>query len=260
MRAPSLTALLALLIPLLAACSSSGHWYFSGDDEHHDWSYLGETGPDHWGSLSADYALADSGHAQSPIDLPSDAPVSSDLPPLLVDYHATDAHWVNNGHSLQHDEDGTENFLRWGGVNYELAQYHLHTPSEHTIDGLHAAAEVHLVHKNEAGQVLVLAVLVVEGDERTDLLVEIDRLPMNPGDESDLSEVRDPRSMLPADLSYWTYDGSFTTPPCTEGVTWIVLREKAVRPEALLRRLGEILGRNNRPIRPLNGRVVTASD
>ena len=257
-RSSRMGRMLAFAFLALIGCGDPSHWYFNRDSREHDWGYEGEVGPAHWAELSPDYRLAAEGRAQSPIDLSSAAPVDDTLPPLEFRYHATHAHWVNNGHSLQHD-DHDDNHLQWGGVRYDLAQYHLHTPSEHTVDGLQAPAEVHFVHKNAAGEVLVVGLLMVAGHEHEELLRDLDRLPMHAGDEADLVQARDPSDVLPAERSYWTYEGSFTTPPCTEGVRWVVLRERVKVPEELLRTIGTILGRNNRPTQPLNRRPVTVS-
>jgi len=259
LRARASSLALGLVVMLAGAgCAADGHWYFSADEHEHDWGYEGEIGPEHWGSLSLDYRLADEGREQSPVDIvPADAP-GGVLPSLDLRYHATNAHWVNDGHTLEHSEN-EDNHLLFGGLRYDLMQYHLHTPSEHTIDGLHAPAEMHYVHRDASGRVLVVAVLVSAGDAHEELELDVDDLPLHAGDEADLLHWRDPLELFPDDRSYWQYAGSFTTPPCTEGVTWIVLRERLRVTPRVLRKIASILGRNNRPVMPLNGRVVMSS-
>lgn len=254
-RSPVVLTLAAALATLATGCAGPDHWYLSGERPEVHWGYEGAEGPDHWGGLSREFALADEGRSQSPVDLVTAGAEAAELPALTFRYHATDAHVVNNGHTLQHDEH-EDNHLLWGDERWNLKQYHLHTPSEHTVDGFHAACELHLVHEGADGRVLVVGVLAVAGEDHLELLDNLPSLPAEGGEEADLPVAHDPSGWLPDERTYWNYDGSFTTPPCTEGVTWIVLREPIAVPQAFLRAVGGILGRNNRPTQPLNDRVV----
>jgi carbonic anhydrase len=246
-----------LLLALGAiACGATPHWYVSGEPRPPHWGYDAEEGPEHWGSLSPEFRLADEGREQSPIDIAASGVQEGHLPAVDFRYRATHAHWVNDGHTLQHAEDG-ENHLIWEGQRWDLHQYHVHMPSEHTVDGFHASAELHFVHTNEEGEVLVIAVMVIAGEDHADMLVTVPHLPTQTGGEADLPVVRDPTEWLPNDRAYWSYHGSFTTPPCTEGVIWMVMQDPVTAPQEALRQVGRILGRNNRPTQPLNGRLVT---
>ena len=250
-----------LLLGLVATgCASGEHWYFSKERQDHVWGYSGDIGPEHWGSLDPDYHLADDGREQSPIDIVTADVDAGQLLPVEFRYSEVSPHWVNNGHTLQHGADARSHII-WSGRRYDLAQYHLHTPSEHAIDGLHAPAELHLVHKDSRGNVLVVGVLITAGDDGDGeaIIENAMALPHEAGEETDVPRPRNPQSMLPESRHYVHYRGSFTTPPCTESVDWIVLTEPIHFPEAAIREVELILGRNNRPLQPLNGRKLWGS-
>lgn len=216
----------------------------AADAEHggsEDWSYDGATGPAHWASLSEAYAPCD-GDAQSPVDITGAQP-DDRLPPLQVSYAPAPAQRDPSGHVTHVDVEGA-GALTFRGRRYTLDQFHFHTPSEHTIEGQSFAAEAHFVHEDDAGAVAVLAVMIEEGAESDMLRRTL----------SERDVQIDPGRLLPADLSYYTYVGSLTTPPCTEGVRWIVLRAPATLSPAQVERMkGD---HTNRPVQPLNGRRI----
>lgn len=246
------------LVPLLllAACASD-HWYLEPEkrDQHVHWSYEGDTGPEHWGDLSKEFETAKTGREQSPIDIRPADTVEAGLPGITFHYRDEVSVFVNNGHTLQHDE-GPGNWMELDGQRFDLKQFHSHTPSEHTIDGRHTAGEMHFVHKGPRGRVVVLATLIVPGRNLPDFRELVDSIPKNKGETGVVGPPVNPLEFIPEDRSYWRYEGSFTTPPCTEDVTWIVFKNPVQADAAILERAREILGRCNRPTQPLHDRRV----
>ena len=225
-----------------------------------EWSYEGATGPDHWADLSPDYVLARTGQKQSPIDIATADAIREEAPPIVLDYHPTTLDVVHNGHSIQDDYTGG-GFLEIEGQRYDLAQFHVHSPSEHTIDGKPAAAELHFVHKNESGELLVLGVLIEEGAETAFIHRVQQYIPQEPGRANHVEGVLvDASELMPKSLASYRYEGSLTTPPCSEGVRWIVLREPIESSPDQIERLRKTIPKNNRPTQPLHGRRVVATD
>ncbi len=243
-----------------ASDSSVDHHYFSKETQPHlaHWGYEGEIGPKYWGRLDASYRLADTGKRQSPIDIPTSKASETLLPTLSFDYRMEQIRSRNNGHTIQHDgEPGS--MLHIGDRQFALEQFHVHTPSEHTIDGKPFDMEIHFVHKSEAGHVVVVAVLV-EGVEDGGLDFPFYTLPDQTGELIEYSGRRNPSDYLPKSREYFFYDGSFTTPPCTEGVKWIVLTQPLKAKPAMIAGFREILKANNRPVQSLNDRAVRLSE
>ncbi|WP_220139857.1 carbonic anhydrase [Nocardia huaxiensis] len=230
-------------------------------DSHHLWGYLGAEGPEHWGELDPAYGVCDTGQAQSPIDLPGHPEFSGD--DITIEYaaplHSVDV--VNNGHTLQAAvAAGTGNRLVIGGVPFELAQYHFHLPSEHTVDGQQTSMELHLVHKNAQGGLAVLGVLLQETAGasifRPVLIGGPDRID---GTRTVPGPI-DLRDYLPKDLGQYQYEGSLTTPPCSEGVAWTVLRTPMPVGIDEAARFRTLFGADNRPTQPVNGRTVVPTE
>jgi carbonic anhydrase len=181
-----------------------------------------------------------SGSSQSPIDL--GVAVPSEPLELAIDYRPS----VDRGH----DAGTTHNVpvssghsISYGGKTYGLDSYHFHTPSEHSIDGEFADAEIHLVHTDAAGGIAVLGVLVDESEQSA-----------GPFHFSDATVIE---SLLPDSTIHYAYEGSLTAPPYTEGVVWIVLKDRVTLHPHWIETFSERYGANNRPIQPLNGRSVT---
>lgn len=235
------------------------HHYFVKNQQSHqaDWSYEGDTGPDHWGDLDSAFRVARDGKHQSPINIDSSAARQANLPPLRFEYQEERISWLNNGHTIQHNES-PGSFLYIGDESFSLEQFHAHVPSEHTINGKHADMELHFVHKSETGQVVVVA-LMVNGSEAANVLSHglFRELPKQ---MNEVVESRDiygnPAEFMPNDVRYFVYDGSFTTPPCTEQVHWIVLEPALNVVPDLIESVGEILKGNNRPVQELNDRII----
>lgn len=213
------------------------------------WNYE-EQGPDRWADIDPAYAACSAGRHQSPIDIPEEAEPAETA--IAFDYEAGAAGIVNLGHTLQVNV-APGNALVFDGTRYSLLQFHFHTPSENTIGGDPFPLEVHLVHRSDAGALAVVSVLMEAGEAG---LVDGLPLPAEIGGEEDIAAPLDPAALLPASRGFYAFQGSLTTPPCSEGVQWIVMKDQATAGEAVLARIAAMLGPTNRPVNPLNGRAV----
>ncbi|MED4130592.1 carbonic anhydrase [Shouchella miscanthi] len=219
------------------------------------WSYEGETGPEHWGELDESYAMCSIGEQQSPIAL-SYSNLSSTKWPLINTYQPTTFSVQNNGHTIQADVHGsTGSTLRLAGVPYTLAQFHFHTPSEHTLEDEHFEMELHLVHVDKNDNLAVLGVLMEEGAHHEALDQVWDLMPTEEGTATE-TVVLDPNDFIPGELNSFQYEGSLTTPPCDEGVKWTVLDEPIEVSREQLDRFQSIYPSNYRPVQDLGNREV----
>jgi carbonic anhydrase len=223
------------------------------------WSYRGEGGPGSWGTLAPEYATCASGRSQSPVDIGKTSPVQRSAFPaaqLRIGHTEHVADTINNGHTIQvtYTQGDT---LTVGDTGYELAQYHFHAPSEHTVAGKHFPMEMHLVHKSAAGAVAVVGVLIEEGASNAAFDPVWSTLPRKTGAESHLEHVKvNVDDLLPRTRAVWRYEGSLTTPPCSEGVQWLVMTTPVRISAAQIAAFTAIVEPNNRPVQPLHGRVV----
>ncbi len=227
------------------------------------WSYEGATGPDHWAELDPECDVCRDGKTQSPIDLASEtaqagAPANPDhgMTSLHLAPHEHVASLLDNGHTIQVtvEEGGA---LTTSHGTYQLKQFHFHTPSEHTIDGRSFPMEIHFVHQSADGHLAVVGIFFVEGAANENLAKLIAHFPAGPGQSAHLpAEKIDLDLHLPTDRTAYTYMGSLTTPPCTEGVEWYVLREPVPASREQLAAFAARLHKNHRPVQPLNGRTV----
>lgn len=239
---------------MLAVASSAAAFAESGKPA---WSYEGEHGPARWGSLSPDYATCDTGRAQSPIDLGAAAPGSP--PRVVVEYKPLPLTILNNGHTVQVNV-GNGSRVTIDGKPFELLQFHFHTPSEHVIGGKAYPAEVHFVHRAADGELAVIGAFL-DGSAGSRALAEVVAYaPDRKGAAWTYSWVTvDPAAIMPAPRSFWSYGGSLTTPPCSEGVRWMVQKAPLPLSRAHIAALSTAMGGNNaRPPQPVNGRTVTA--
>ena len=237
------------------AADALEHHYLHGTEKPHlsDWTYSGDSGPQHWGDLCPEYALATTGKQQSPIDIANATP--QELPEIRFRYEPAKINLVYNGHTIEEmEEEGSS--VDVGGAVYQLKQFHFHSPSEHTVDGKRFAMEMHLVHTTADGDVAVVAVLIKEG-ERNDAFAAIwDFLPTEENKKLEAERTVDAARLLPIDHTYFRYRGSFTTPPCTEGVLWMVLTTPVELSAERIAAFRKIIDGNNRPVQPLNGREI----
>jgi carbonic anhydrase len=245
----------------LARGAALGALLFAGSGipaaEPPHWGYYGETGPAHWGELSPAYADCRDGQAQSPINLGPSQPAG--LAPLRLRYRASPVELVNNGHTVQVNV-GAGSLLTLDGKDFELKQLHFHTPSEHTLLGRSLPLEIHLVHQAGDGELAVIGVLAQAGFRPHPLLRQLwKHLPARAGDHSQAGGLRiNPAGLLPPTHHYVTYSGSLTTPPCSEGVRWVVMQSPLRITRQQAERFSRLIGDNARPVQPGNGRPVFA--
>lgn len=245
------TLLLALTSALsLSACALSS--------SHHDtaphWSYEGKEGPAHWGELSKKYVDCQHGRNQSPVDFSAAEQTSGGK--LNHQYAPTPYTVVNNGHTIQAAPAQGGQTLQLGNRAFALKQFHFHTPSEHSFRGELFPMEVHFVHQDADDNLAVLGVVFQEGAENpalTPLLAQ----PLKSGQTAQLASALDIRQMLPADTRHFRLSGSLTTPPCSEGVNWVVFKTPVTASKAQIAAMRAMIGQNNnRPVQPLNARVI----
>jgi len=220
------------------------------------WTYEGETGPEHWGELSDGYKACKQGRMQSPIDLGgADAQIPFSV---RANYRPGQLTILNNGHTVQVNfPEGS--ILSSGISHYKLVQVHFHTPSEETVYGVPYPMVAHFVHVDYAGNYAVLGVLFEEGAPNRELDKIIRAAPRTEQAARAVPGVTlDPARLLPARLPVWRYDGSLTTPPCTEGVRWHVAVNPVQASAAQIAALHAIIGNNARPIQPRHGRMLVA--
>jgi carbonic anhydrase len=215
------------------------------------WTYEGEEGPAHWGELEG-YAICSDGKSQSPIDI--SAPAEQDLSNISFHYQPSEVNILNNGHTVQVNYD-SGSYMELDGTRYDVMQFHYHAPSEHTINGEAFAAEVHIVHKDANDGLAVVGVLLQEGAQNDAFSPFIDNLPAEKTDAKDAGIKIDAAAFLPAVQTTYRYDGSLTTPPCSEGVKWLLMTTPVTLSAAQLTTLESIFEKNNRPVQPLGERA-----
>ena len=228
-----------------------------------EWHYEGAEGPANWSKLSPKFAACGEGQYQSPIDIAKptgDATGArrTNFPPAAIHFvhgeHVADG--INNGHTIQinyHDADT----LTLGGVTYRLDQFHFHSPSEHTVDGKSFPMEMHLVHKSADGKLAVVGVFITEGAHNKSFDPLWANLPAQKGVETHYQSIDvDTDSLLPTTRTSYRYDGSLTTPTCSEGVSWLVMRTPIELSSEQIAAFARIIKDNNRPVQKLNGRTI----
>lgn len=220
------------------------------------WSYEGHGSPEHWGELSSEFKECQAGKNQSPIDIIHS--LNAHIAPLEMQYIQSPIVILNNGHTLQASFDQKAgNVVKFDAIKADLQQFHFHAPSENTVNGKHAAMEMHLVHKESNGDVVVVAVMFDIGAENPALTELWKKMPQQAEKSAPLTTKIDMNTLLPTDKTYWRFSGSLTTPPCSEGVTWLVMKHPLTLSEAQLQQFKAVMHHdNNRPVQSLHGRVV----
>jgi carbonic anhydrase len=270
----SIQCMLAIHIPMVTVVS-----LYAGEPNPIPWGYEGERGPHQWGSIGPEFALCDKGMAQSPIDLARTHKIA--LADIQFAYKDAPFHVINNGHTLeeleplsetiksqypQHgqtvshfDKDST---IVFDDDLYLLEQFHFHAPSEHTLDQKHYPMELHLVHHNERHEAAVVAVFMQAGNHNSFFETFLDHAPKKVEDFiDDQKQVINPLNLLPKNRSYYRYFGSYTTPPCHEGVIWAVMHDPIEVSVEQIHRFRALLGHENaRPTQPLHKRFVLESN
>jgi len=222
-------------------------------EEGQHWGYSGAGGPDHWGALSQDFEACSTGAQQSPVDIAGT--IEAELPALQIDWKAGPGTIVNNGHSIQVNlPEGS--VLKRGEASYQLLQFHFHAPSEHLVGGKPFPMEAHFVHRDEVtGALGVIGVFLQPGADNAAFAALAEAFPAHSGEEGELEAV-DPTALLPASQDYWMYEGSLTTPPCSEIVDWMVMAEPVEVSAADIDRFRAIYDGNARPALATNRRFI----
>lgn len=243
-------------LAILAVTGGVGAALASGSGAH--WGYEGEAAPNNWAGLSHDYNACGEGSAQSPVNIATSDAVEADLPALEINWSMPATEVINNGHTIQVNfPEG--NSVTIGDKTYNLAQFHFHHVSEHTVDGNPYPLEAHFVHFAPDGKsAAVVGVLFNTGDENETIETVWEAMPEHEGEATSEAAI-DPTGMLPSDLGYYNYSGSLTTPPCSEIINWVVLKTPMTVSAEQISEFAELFTMNMRPVQPLNDRVVSVS-
>jgi carbonic anhydrase len=191
---------------------------------------------------------------QSPVDIRQAMPGEVAL--IAFQYGAVPLHVVNTGHTIQANiSPGLH--LSLAGRQFPLLQFHFHAPSEHLVQGAPLDMELHLVHQSSDGELAVVGVFFRMGVAHPTIRILWDNLPDQAGDEFQSEELTiDPLDLVPAQSSVYTYTGSLTTPPYTEGVQWILFNDPLPVPPEQVERFKALFGTNARPVQPLGDRTI----
>jgi carbonic anhydrase len=220
------------------------------------WGYEGRVGPAYWPQLRQEYAACGVGHMQSPVDIPTARAHRAGLDAIEFSYETVPLRVIDNGHTVQVNF-GPGSQMRLGALRYELKQLHFHLPSEEAIDGWHFPMVAHLVHKDQEGRLAVVAVMLAEGRENAFFRSVLNYVPLDKGVERTvLYRPVNALKLLPHKRSYFSFAGSLTTPPCSEGVSWYVLQQPVEVSRAQLEAFARLYRNNVRPLQPLNGRPI----
>ncbi len=215
------------------------------------WGYEGTHGPSHWGALDPGFAACSDGREQSPIDLAGAE--RREQSEIVFDYAPSPISILNNGHTIQVDYAPGSGIVL-DGVRYELAQFHLHHESEHTVEGAPFPLELHLVHVGADGALAVVGVFLEEGAPNRALASVWSGFPETPAPARTAPGMVDAAALLPAERTTWRYPGSLTTPPCSEGVSWLVMTEPVSVSREQVEAFRRIVPMNARPPQPLHQR------
>ncbi len=244
-----------IAVPVLVSAGLQAQWKTP-------WAYEGARGADHWSELDPAYALCNLGKGQSTIDIRTTE--KAQLPALQFEYKSEPLKYlINNGYTIRvnyHDAPGTGNFLIVGGQRYQLTQLHFHRPSEEYVHGKPYDMVLHLMHESSDGKVAGVAVLLQTGKANSTIQQIWEHMPQTAGKEEEIPGVEvNPAGMLPRDMGYYLYMGSLTAPPCTEAVTWFVLKTPIDISAEQIQAFAGLYPHDVRPLQPLNGRTVKES-
>lgn len=222
-----------------------------------DWSYEGDTGPAHWGELDPTYAGCSKGKEQSPINIePSQIKESEMKVDMTIQYEPTTVTLENTGNTIQANPITKRNMIVLNDKEYALEQFHFHTPSEHQFNGKSSPMELHLVHKDPYGKLAVLGVMIQEGNENERLAAAWNVLPKKTSEKTIVKEPVDVKSLLPQKQTNFHYNGSLTTPPCTEGIKWLVFEHPIYMSKDQIQAFKDLFPDNHRPVQPINDREI----
>ncbi len=218
------------------------------------WGYSGGNGPQHWSDLNADYSVCSSGKNQSPVNLTGF--IDANLSPIKFNYLSGGNQILNNGHTIQVNYKSGSS-INIEGHSYDLKQFHFHAPSENTINGKSYPMEAHLVHADKDGHLAVVSLMFEEGSENNTLQNAWRKMPTKKNIKILLNKNINAESLLPGNKNYYRFNGSLTTPPCSEGVTWAVIKESVSASKEQIEKFKHAMHHaNNRPLQALNARTV----
>jgi carbonic anhydrase len=238
-------------LALCPLCAPAG---FAADTH---WSYEGATGPGKWGDLDAASKVCSIGSQQSPVDI--GPTIRAQLPRLNIKWPSHADTIINNGHTIQLNfAPGGKLVL--GKESYELLQLHFHRPSEHLIGGKDFPMEAHFVHRNAAGNLAVVGVLMAAGRRNAAFARVTATMPDKEGPAVKADPTFNPRRLLPGKLGYYRYPGSLTTPPCSETVEWLVLATPITVGAGDIAAFAKLYPMNARPVQQPNRRAVLRSE
>jgi carbonic anhydrase len=239
-----------------AAAAGAAAGVKKGADGHRHWAYEGEGGPERWAQMNPEWAQCGKGTRQSPIDIRDSIGVQLD--PVLFDYRPSSFKVIDNGHTVQVNV-APGNSIEVIGRRYELLQFHFHRPSEERINGRQFDMVAHLVHKDPEGRLAVVAVLLDRGSAHAVVQTVWNNLPLEKNEEVPARAQIDLNALLPTERGYYTYMGSLTSPPCTEGVLWMVMKQPVgISPEQLAV-FSRLYPMNARPVQAAAGRLIKGS-
>lgn len=250
-----------LILVILISCQKKKTSSKNTNKEEEAWSYSGESGPEHWAELEKNSECG--GKFQSPINIISiNAKIDSQLNSLDIHYEkSTKIHSVkNNGHSIQYNFEKGD-YINYKNECFNLKQIHFHESSEHTIDGVRYPLVIHMVHANSTGEYLVLAIMAKEGKTSIPFEFLESFLPLEKGEVKKINKPFNLNHNLPLNRGYYSYTGSLTTPPCTEGVKWFIFKEPITISVEQVNILKTLMPVNNyRKEQPLNGRKIQMTE
>jgi carbonic anhydrase len=238
------------------ASTVTGEAQLGGHNDDVHWSYEGDTGPQAWGQLKPAFNLCAIGMRQSPINIDGSLTLQGPAEPLQFNYQRSSASVVNNGHTIQVDVAG-DNAVTVRGSTYQLVQFHFHAPSEETVNNQGFAMVANLVHKNAEGQLAVVSVLLQPGAANALIHKVWTYMPLDINDRVHMpAGLIEMNELLPTDQRYYQFMGSLTTPPCTEGVLWLVVKQPSTVSPAQVKLFTQLFPHNARPVQALHGRAV----
>jgi Carbonic anhydrase len=223
------------------------------------WDYFGKTGPLGWGKLDPSYKACSDGHEQAPIDIRNPR-LNKSLQPIEFHYLAGSETLENNGRTIVvHVNPGS--YIVAGGTRYNLVQYEFRHPSEEAVKSKLTDMSVQFMHKSAEGQLAIVSVRLKENQDAPNAILAtlFAQLPRKTGETLKIDDMLNPGGLLPADRAYWTYTGSLTTPPCTEGVRWFVLQQPITVSRTQLNHYVPLFHINTRPLQDAHGREIEAS-
>jgi carbonic anhydrase len=246
-----------MAVAALAPHGAPGQAPHAGGAHAPHWDYAGDAGPESWGRLKAEFAQCSNGQRQSPIDIRDGIKLQLDA--VQFDYRPSNFRVIDNGHTVQVNV-APGNAIQVVGRRYDLVQFHFHRPSEERINGRVFDMVAHLVHKDQEGRLAVVAVLLDRGSAHPLIQQVWNNLPLEKNEELPARAPLDLNALLPADRGYYTYMGSLTTPPCSEGVMWMVMKTPVTVSAEQVAIFSRLYPMNARPLQSASGRMIKESD